>query len=42
MLCWTAVPALLALVEGIRYLTLSDIDFQQKTAQMDGPFAFLW
>ena len=42
VLCWTAVPALLALVEGIRYLTLSDIDFQQKTAQMDGPFAFLW
>ena len=42
VLCWTAIPALLALVEGTRYLTLSNADFQQKAAHMDGPFAFLW
>lgn len=41
-LCWTYIPALVALVEGIRYLTLSEADFQQKAAQLDGPFAFLW
>ena len=39
---WTWIPALAALVEGIRYLTLSDTDFQRKAAQLDGPFAFLW
>ena len=40
--CWTWIPALAALVEGIRYLTLSDADFQRKAAQLDGRFAFLW
>ena len=30
---WTWIPALAALVEGIRYLTLSDADFQRKAAQ---------
>jgi TM2 domain-containing membrane protein YozV len=39
---WTWIPALAALVEGIRYLTLNDADFQRKTAQLNGPFAFLW
>ena len=39
---WTWIPALAALVEGIRYLTLNDADFRRKTAQLDGPFAFLW
>ena len=42
VLCWTCIPALIALVEGIRYLTLNDANFQQKAAAMDGPFAFLW
>lgn len=41
-LCWTYIPAIVALVEGIRYLTRSEADFQHKAAQMDGPFAFLW
>ena len=40
--CWTWIPALAALVEGIRYLTLSDANFQRKAARMNGPFAFLW
>ena len=25
-----------------RHVHLSDADFQRKTTQMDGPFAFLW
>lgn len=41
-LCWSYIPAVLALVEGIRYLTLDEAEFQQKAAQLDGPFAFLW
>ena len=36
------IPALVALVEGIRYLTLKQPEFAQKAARMDGPFAFLW
>lgn len=42
VLCWTFVPGIVALVEGIRYLTLSDAEFQRKAAQLDGPFSFLW
>lgn len=42
VLCWTYVPALVALVEGIRYLTLKQPEFEQKAARMEGPFAFLW
>ena len=34
--------ALLALAEAIRYLTLSEEDFQAKAAQLNGPFSFLW
>ena len=42
VLCWTYLPALVALVEGIRYLTLAQTDFERKAAQMKGPFAWLW
>lgn len=42
VLCWTYVPALVALVEGIRYLTLKQPEFAQKAARMNGAFAFLW
>lgn len=42
VLCWTFVPALVALVEGIRYLTMNDVEFQHKAAQVDGPLAFFW
>lgn len=40
--CWTYVPALIAFVEFIRYLVLSQEDFDQKVEQLDGPFGFLW
>ena len=42
VLCWTYIPALVALVEGIRYLTLKQPEFAQKAARMDGPFSLLW
>lgn len=42
VLCWTYIPALVALVEGIRYLTLNQPEFAQKAARMGGPFSFLW
>lgn len=30
LLCWTCIPAIIAFVEGIIYLTMSDLDFYQK------------
>ena len=41
-LCWTWVPAIVALVEGVRYLTLPGVRFQRKAALMKGGFGFLW
>lgn len=29
LLCWTGIPALIALIEGILYLTKSDDEFAQ-------------
>lgn len=42
VLFWTWIPAIVALIEGIRYLTLSDEDFKVKAAQANQPFGFLW
>ena len=42
VLCWTYIPAIVALVEGIRYLVLSREAFASKAAAMKGPFAWLW
>lgn len=42
LLCWTYVPGLVAVVEGIRYLVLSKQEFARKAAAMQGPFAWLW
>ena len=39
---WTWIPALFAIIEGIRYLTLSDEDFSNKVSELNGAFAFLW
>ena len=39
---WTWLPAIISLVEGIRYLTLSDNEFKKKVSEMNGAFAFLW
>lgn len=30
VLCWTFIPAIVGFVEGIIYLTKSDVEFQQK------------
>ena len=42
LLCWTYIPSVFALVEGIRYLVLSKDEFARKAAEMNGPFAWLW
>lgn len=42
VLVWTWIPSIVALAEGIRYLTLTDEDFQKKVAALDGPFGILW
>lgn len=41
--CWTYIPLILAIVETVRYVTLSDESFQERYAKLgDGPFEFLW
>ncbi len=40
--CWTYIPSLVSLVEGIRYLTLTDEQFSQKASGQKGPFTFIW
>ena len=42
LLFWTWIPALLALVEAIRYFILPDDEFKKKAAALQGPFSFLW
>ncbi|WP_371376782.1 TM2 domain-containing protein [Thalassotalea aquiviva] len=39
---WTWIPAIVSFIEFIRYLTLTDDEFSEKSAQLDGPFSFLW
>lgn len=34
--CWTYIPAIIALIEGIGYLMQSDGAFQEKYCQQDG------
>ena len=38
--CRTYLPAAVALVEGVRYLTLNEADFQQKAFHINGSFTF--
>ncbi len=44
--CWLYVPFIIALVEWIRYVLMSDDEFNAKLAQFDsgnrGPFSFFW
>lgn len=41
--CWTYIPLLFAIIETVRYITLSEDEFQEKYAKLDGkPFDFLW
>lgn len=40
--CWTYIPVILGVIEGIRYLTLSDEDFLDKAFVTKTPFGFLW
>ena len=42
--CWLYVPFLVALIEWIRYVLLSDAEFYAKAEAFKGrgPFAFFW
>jgi len=40
--CWTYIPVILGVIEGIRYLTLSDEDFLDKAFVTKTLFGFLW
>lgn len=42
LLFWTYIPALVALVEGVRYLTLSQDVFSEKANSLTGPFGWIW
>ena len=44
LMCWTWIPVLIALVEWIRYILMSDDEFAMKAAtfQAKGPFGFFW
>lgn len=38
LFCWTYIPTILGLIEGIIYLTASDEAFQEKYASNPAPF----
>jgi TM2 domain-containing membrane protein YozV len=43
LFCWTYIPAVFALIEGIRYLlVLSDAQFNSQIAKQSGPFSVIW
>lgn len=38
LFCWTYIPAIASLIMGIRYLTMTDKQFERKIKKMQGPF----
>ena len=42
--CWTWIPAIVGIVEWIRYILMTDDEFALKAAtfQGSGPFSFFW
>lgn len=41
LFCWTYIPVIVSILETIRYVTLSEDDFQAKYAKANGPFGFI-
>lgn len=40
---WTYIPLILAIIETVRYIVLTEDEFNEKYAQLPGdPFDFLW
>jgi TM2 domain-containing membrane protein YozV len=42
LFCWTWIPTIVAFIEGIRYLILSEEEFSERASKAVGPFSFLW
>lgn len=42
LFCWTYIPAVIGLIEGIRYLVLSDADFDYKAGAGRSAFGSVW
>ncbi len=40
--CWTYIPAVIGFIEGIRYLVLSDADFDYKAVASRSAFGSVW
>lgn len=40
--CWTYIPAVIGFIEGIRYLVLSDADFDYKVVAGRSAFGSVW
>ena len=38
LFCWTYIPAIASLILGIRYLLMTDQEFEKKIKKMKGPF----
>jgi TM2 domain-containing membrane protein YozV len=38
----TFIPMVIALIEAIRYFTMSQEEFDIKASDLNGPFSFLW
>jgi len=38
----TFIPMGIALIEAIRYFTISDAEFNDKVSKLNGPFSILW
>lgn len=41
LFCWTYLPAIAGLILGIRYLTLTDNQFNHKISKLQGPFGVI-
>ena len=39
---WTYLPLLFSLIEGIRYLVISDAEFNRQTDNQNNPFLVVW
>lgn len=41
LFCWTYIPLIVSVLETIRYIVITEEQFQQKYAKANGPFGFI-